>query len=95
MNKAELISNLASKTELTRSQATKVVDALFAVEDGIISKALRDGDKVQITGFGSFESKRREARKGRNPRTGEPVDVDAKRVPYFKPGKEMRERLNV
>ncbi len=95
MNKSELIQRLASRADLSRAEATKAVDALFGVEGGIIADALRNGDKVQITGFGSFETKKREARKGRNPRTGESVEVVAKRVPYFKPGKEMRERLNL
>ena len=53
------------------------------------------GGRVELRGFGAFSTRDRDARKGRNPRTGEPVDVAAKRVPYFKPGKEMRERLNV
>ena len=74
MNKSELIQHVASRADLSRAQATKVVDALFSVENGIISEALRGGDKVQITGFGSFETKRREAREGRNPRTGNEID---------------------
>ena len=60
-----------------------------------ISKALAGGHRVELRGFGAFSTRQRDARTGRNPRTGEAVDVDAKRVPYFKPGKEMRERLNL
>ncbi|HEU0053031.1 MAG TPA: HU family DNA-binding protein [Longimicrobium sp.] len=93
MNKADLISNLAKQAELTRSQAAKVVDALFAPEDGIISRALADGDKVQITGFGSFESKRREARKGRNPRTGKEIDIAPSVSAAFRVGKSLKDRL--
>ena len=94
MNKSELVQQLASRADLSRAEATKAVDALFSVENGIIAEALRGGDKVQITGFGSFETKKREARTGRNPRTGESVSISEKVVPVFKTGKEMRQRLN-
>ena len=60
-----------------------------------ITEQLQQGGRVELRGFGAFSTREREARKGRNPRTGDTVDVSAKRVPYFKPGKEMRERLNV
>jgi len=60
-----------------------------------ITQQLQKGGRVELRGFGAFSTREREARKGRNPRTGDAVDVAAKRVPYFKPGKEMRERLNV
>ena len=65
-----------------------------AFYDSIIDQ-LQGGGRVELRGFGAFSTRARDARRGRNPRTGEPVDVDAKRVPYFKPGKEMRARLNV
>lgn len=68
----------------------KVVDAFF----GGISSALIDGDRVELRGFGTFSVKERAARTGRNPRTGASVHVDAKRLPFFKTGKELRERLN-
>ena len=93
MNKSELIQHLASRADLTRAQATKAVDALFAVEGGIIAEALRGGDKVQITGFGSFESKRREARKGRNPRTGKEIDIAPSTSASFRVGKSLKDRL--
>ena len=63
--------------------------------DRTITDQLAQGGRVELRGFGAFSSRQRDARVGRNPRTGEAVDVDAKRVPYFKPGKEMRERLNL
>ena len=65
---------------------------------GLVSRngdAMARGDRVELRGFGAFSTRQRDARTGRNPRTGEALDVDAKRVPYFKPGKEMRERLNL
>lgn len=93
MNKSELVQQLASRADLTRAQATKAVDALFSVEGGIISEALRGGDKVQITGFGSFESKRREARKGRNPRTGKEIDIAASTSAAFRVGKGLKDSL--
>jgi integration host factor subunit beta len=60
-----------------------------------MTEQLAQGGRVELRGFGAFSTRKRDARVGRNPRTGEAVDVDAKRVPYFKPGKEMRERLNL
>jgi DNA-binding protein HU-beta len=93
VNKSELIAQVASRADITRAQATKVVDALFSVENGIISEALRTGDKVQITGFGSFESKRREARKGRNPRTGKEIDIAPSTSAAFRVGKSLKDRL--
>jgi integration host factor subunit beta len=60
-----------------------------------ITEQLAQGGRVELRGFGAFSTRQRDARVGRNPRTGDPVSVDAKRVPYFKPGKEMRERLNL
>jgi DNA-binding protein HU-beta len=93
VNKSELVQQLASRADLTRAQATKAVDALFSVEGGIISEALRGGDKVQITGFGSFESKRREARKGRNPRTGKEIDIAASTSAAFRVGKGLKDSL--
>ncbi len=93
MNKSELIQQLASRADLSRAEATKAVDALFGVEGGIIADALRNGDKVQITGFGSFESKKREARKGRNPRTGNEIDIAASTSAAFKIGKRLKDML--
>ncbi|MBB4637321.1 HU family DNA-binding protein [Longimicrobium terrae] len=93
MNKSDLIQQLTSRADLSRAEATKAIDALFGVEDGIISEALRNGDKVQITGFGSFETKKREARKGRNPRTGKEIDIAASTSAAFKIGKRLKDML--
>ena len=91
MTKADLVEKVAEKTGLTRTDVAVVVD--FFLET--VKKSLEGGHNIEIRGFGTFKVKLRKARKARNPRTGEPVDVAAKRVPYFKPGKEMRERLNL
>jgi len=76
---------------LTAREIERVVGSFF---EAILAQ-LEQGGRVELRGFGAFSTRERDARKGRNPRTGASVDVDAKRVPYFKPGKEMRERLNV
>ena len=93
MNKTELIGALAQRTGLARSDALKVVEALFDVTDGIISQALRSGDKIQITGFGSFETKHRAARTGRNPRTGKDIQIAASTSAAFRGGKGLRDAL--
>jgi integration host factor subunit beta len=77
--------------DLTAKEIERVVSAFF---DSVTDQLRNDG-RVELRGFGAFSSRERDARRGRNPRTGAAVDVAAKRVPYFKPGKEMRERLNV
>ena len=77
--------------DLTGKEIERVVSAFF----DSVTEQLQQGGRVELRGFGAFSTRERDARKGRNPRTGEPVDVSAKRVPYFKPGKEMRERLNI
>jgi len=89
VNKAELISSVVEKTDLTKKDAEK---ALAAVLD-TISEALAQGDKVQLVGFGTFETRERAARKGRNPQTGEEIDIKATRVPVFKAGKALRESV--
>lgn len=71
------------------------VELIVSTFFGEITERLAQGGRVELRGFGAFSTRSRDARTGRNPRTGETVDVDAKRVPYFKPGKEMRARLNV
>ena len=92
MTKSELIARLAAKNpHLYQRDVERIVATVFDE----ISKALANGDRVELRGFGAFSTRNRDARVGRNPRTGASVDVDAKRVPYFKPGKEMRERLNL
>ena len=77
--------------DLTQREVESVVSAVF----DSITDQLAQGGRVELRGFGAFSTRKRDARLGRNPRTGESVQVDAKRVPYFKPGKEMRERLNI
>lgn len=93
MNKSDLVQALASRADLTKAQASRVVDALFSVENGVIAEALRGGDKVQITGFGSFEAKHREARTGRNPRTGKEIKIAASKSPAFRSGKGFKDAL--
>jgi DNA-binding protein HU-beta len=93
VNKSELVNQLASRADLTKAQASRVVDALFSVDSGLIADALRNGDKVQITGFGSFEAKHREARTGRNPRTGKEIKIAASRSPAFRSGKSFKDAL--
>lgn len=92
MIRSELVQKLCDDhPDLTVKEVERIVSTFFDA----ISNQLESGGRVELRGFGAFSTREREARKGRNPRTGEAVDVDAKRVPYFKPGKEMRERLNV
>jgi DNA-binding protein HU-beta len=93
VNKSDLVQALASRADLTKAQASRVVDALFSVENGVIAEALRGGDKVQITGFGSFEAKHREARTGRNPRTGKEIKIAASKSPAFRSGKGFKDAL--
>lgn len=87
MTKAELVEEVARAAELNKRDAEVIVETVF---DSIIS-TLHKGEKVELRGFGSFRTRERGPRRGRNPKTGEPVDVPAKRVPYFKPGKELKE----
>lgn len=90
MTKAELVANVAEKAGLDRKQSDKAVIAVFDA----IKKALIEGDKVQIIGFGTFENRTRSARKGRNPRTGEEIDIPASKLPSFKAGKGLKEAVN-
>ena len=91
MIRSELLQAMAADNpELRPEEVEQVVDIFFEE----ISARLAEGGRVELRGFGTFSTRGREARAGRNPRTGETVHVQAKRVPYFKPGKEMRERLN-
>ncbi len=93
MNKAELIEALAGKANVSKADATRAVDGLFGT-DGVIAGELKNGGKVQITGFGSFVAKKRAARTGRNPRTGEAIQIAASTVPQFKPGQGLKDFLN-
>ncbi len=91
MIRSELLNLLAQDNpDLRAEEVEQVVDIFFEE----IAQRLSEGGRVELRGFGAFSTREREARKGRNPRTGETVDVPAKRVPYFKPGKDMRRRLN-
>ncbi len=91
MTKSELIQRLAEQNpHLYLRDVEKIVDTVFEE----ITAALADGNRVELRGFGAFSVKHREARMGRNPRTGESVHVEAKRLPFFKTGKGLRERLN-
>jgi integration host factor subunit beta len=89
MTKADIIKILADQVGLTRREAAEV---LSVVLDGVVG-AIRAGEKVELRGFGSFRTRKRQARAGRNPRTGAQVHVPPKIVPYFKPGKQLREVL--
>ena len=88
-NKAELVEKVASKTNLTKKDVTATVEALFQS----IEELLADGDKVQIIGFGTFEVRERAARKGRNPQTGEEIEIPATKVPGFKAGKALKDAV--
>ncbi|MCC7305333.1 MAG: integration host factor subunit beta [Alphaproteobacteria bacterium] len=91
MTKSELIQRLAERNpHLYLRDVEKIVETIFEE----ITKALVDGHRVELRGFGAFSVKQRDSRTGRNPRTGETVKVDAKRLPFFKTGKGLRERLN-
>ena len=90
MTKAELVDEVGREATLTRKHSEVIVDAVFST----IVFALQRGDKIELRGFGSFRVRRRASRTGRNPKTGAGVVVPAKRVPHFKPGKELRELIN-
>ncbi|SVD05501.1 uncharacterized protein METZ01_LOCUS358355 [marine metagenome] len=90
MTKAALVEEVARVADLTKKHSEVIVDA---VVHSIIN-ALHRGEKIELRGFGSFRIRRREPRKGRNPKTGDRVDVPSKRVPYFKPGKELKDLIN-
>lgn len=93
MNKSELVDALADATGMTKADAGRAVDAIFAPEGGIIAGTLKKGDRVQITGFGTFEAKSRKARTGRNPRTGETIRIAATKTPAFRAGKGLKDGI--
>jgi DNA-binding protein HU-beta len=93
MNKSDLVDALADATGMTKADAARAVDAMFAPADGIISAALKNQQRVQITGFGTFESKHRKARQGRNPRTGETIQISATNTPAFRAGKGLKDAI--
>jgi len=90
MTKAELVEEVARVSELTKKHSEIIVNTVF---DSIVD-ALRKDEKIELRGFGSFRIRQRRSRQGRNPKTGDKVDVPAKRIPYFKPGKELKELIN-
>ncbi len=90
MTKAELVEEVSRVSDLTKKHSEVIVDTVFKS----IIDALQRGEKIELRGFGSFRLRRREPRKGRNPKTGDKVDVPPKKVPYFKPGKELKELIN-
>ena len=90
MNKAQLVEKLAEKTKITKLQSELILDATLE----IIQKSVSKGDDVKLVGFGTFSRAQRKARKGRNPKTGEVVEIPVQKVPRFKPGKDFKSRLN-
>lgn len=95
MNKTELVGKVAGKTGLTLKDSKMVVDAIFSTvpKEGIIASELNRGNKVQITGFGTFQIRKRKKREGRNPQTGEPIQIPASRFPAFTSGRALKERI--
>ncbi|MDP9729756.1 HU family DNA-binding protein [Alicyclobacillus sp. TC] len=87
MNKADLVNKVADKTGLKKKDAEAAVNSVFES----IEEALREGEKVQVIGFGTFETRTRAARSGRNPQTGETIEIPAATVPAFKPGNKLKE----
>jgi integration host factor subunit beta len=90
MTKADLVEEVIKVTQLPRKEAEVTVETIF---ESVIS-ALQSGDKIEIRGFGSFRTRQRKPRVGRNPKTGERVDVPAKKIPFFKPSKELKDLVN-
>ena len=90
MTKAELIEEVSRVVEMTRKDSEVIVEAIF---DSVV-KSLRGGDKIEIRGFGSFRTRERRGRIGRNPKTGDRVEVPAKKIPFFKPSKELKDLVN-
>ena len=90
MTKADLVDEVSNLANLTKKETELIVNTIF----DNITDALAKGDKVELRGFGSFRIRHRNARKGRNPKTGETIEVAAKKVPFFKVGKELKEMVN-
>lgn len=90
MTKADLVEQVAREAEMTKKDAEQLVEIIF----DSITESLNKGEKIELRGFGSFRVRERNSRKGRNPKTGESVDIPAKRVAYFKPGKELKDLIN-
>ncbi len=92
MNKSELVDALATSSGLTKADSARAIDALFG-SSGVIARALRREERVQITGFGTFEAKHRKARTGRNPRTGATIMIPASKSPGFRAGKGFKDAI--
>jgi integration host factor subunit beta len=90
MTRADLIDDISRAVDLKRKDSEVIVESVFES----IVKSLRAGDKIEIRGFGSFRTRQRKARTGRNPKTGARVDVPAKKIPFFKPSKELKDIIN-
>ncbi len=90
MTKADLVEKVAKEADMTKKDAEQLVEIIF---DSIV-ETLNSGEKIELRGFGSFRVRERNSRKGRNPKTGAAVEIPAKRVAYFKPGKELKELIN-
>ncbi len=90
MTKADLIDEVSKAVEMTRKDSEAIVETIF----GSIVKALRGNEKIEIRGFGSFRTRQRRPRTGRNPKTGEKVEVPAKTIPFFKPSKDLKDLVN-
>lgn len=93
MNKSELAAKLAKKVGLTQAKAAEVVDAIFNASKGIVAVELDAGRKVTIPGFGTFLTRKRAARQGRNPATGKTITIPAKHYAVFKPGKTLKDKV--
>lgn len=95
MNKTEMAEKLASKADISKTQASDIIDHIFSTKDGegIIAVELDAGRKVNITGFGSFSTKQRSARQGRNPATGETIQIPAKKYAHFSASKGLKDRV--
>jgi len=89
VNKSDLVGKVAEKVDISKKDTEKAVNAVFES----ISEALDKGDKVQVIGFGTFEVRKRKAREGRNPSTGEKIKIPATKVPVFKPGKALKDKV--
>jgi len=90
MKKADLVDAIASRANVSKAQAQTIVEDVFE----LISEGLTRGDKIDLRGFGTFSVSEKAARTGRNPQTGDPINIPARRVPAFKPGKELKDRVN-
>ncbi|MCZ6767375.1 MAG: HU family DNA-binding protein [bacterium] len=95
VNKTELVDKVAKKTGFTLKDSKLLVDAIFSTvpKEGIIASELNRGNRVQITGFGTFQIRKRKKREGRNPQTGEPIQIPASRFPAFSAGRSLKDRV--